>query len=214
MPPDRTPSTRRRRSLAIILGALCAVAVIAGGASLRLWIPGAPEPMPAPGLSAPVDAAGLRDEGYGVTMAVLGDVYAAFAQTGEAAIYDRLAEVAAGDALEALYLERAGALATGGLPDQLVHELRLTEGTWTIADGAMTVDARWTVLGQVGHAEHTHLRGNAYGAELTLAPAGGAWRLTDFRLTDVDRTGAGTYAMPDGAGAEALGPAGAAAPPG
>ena len=170
--------------------------------------------MPAPGLSAPVDAAGLRNEGYGVTMAVLSAVYAAFAQTGEAAIYDGLAEVAAGDALEALYLERAGALATGGLPDQLIHELRLTEGAWTLEGGAMTVDARWTVLGQVGHAEHTHMRGNAYGAELVIAPADGAWRLTDFRLTDVDRTGAGTYATPDGENAAAP-PAGPPeAPPG
>ena len=187
---------------------------MAGGASLWLRSGAASEPLPAPGLAAPVDAAGLRGEGYGVTMAVLGAIYAAFAKTGEAAVYDGLAEVAAGDALEALYLERAGALATGGLPDQLVHELRLTEGTWTVADGAMTVDARWTVLGQVGHAEHTHLRGNAYGAKLTIALSDGAWRLTDFRLTDVDRTGAGTYAAADDADAQAPGPAVPAAPPG
>jgi hypothetical protein len=57
---------------------------------------------------------------------------------------------------------------------------------------AVEMAARWRVLGTVGHAEHLHVRGNAYAADLTLEPVDGAWRLTGFALTDVDRTGAGT----------------------
>jgi hypothetical protein len=178
------------------LAALSAALLVAGGVGLWLRAPAAVPALPAPGLDASVDAAGLRAEGYDVTLAVLGAVYEACAETEEAAIYDGLARVAAGEALEALYLERAGALATGGLPDQVVHELRLTGGSWNLEDGALRADIRWAVLGEVGHAEHTHMRGNAYGAELTLGPAEGAWRLTGFRLTDVDRSEAGTLTTP------------------
>ncbi|WP_316015006.1 hypothetical protein [Roseobacter sp. HKCCA0434] len=169
--------------LVAVVAALVVLPMLRGDASSAA--------LPAPGLPQPVDADGLMRGQYPVTMAVLGEVYAAFAEVEEDAIYDGLAQVAAGDALEALYLERAGALAGGGLPDQVVHELRLTGGTWAREGEAMQADIRWVVLGEVGHAEHTHMRGNAYAAELTIGPSDGAWRLTDFVLTDVDRTGAG-----------------------
>ncbi len=173
--------------------ALIAVAALA---ALLLAVPAwrgsdAAEARPAPGLAAPVDAAGLVREAHVVIPAVLERIYEAFAATGEAEIYDGLAGVAAGDALEALYLERAGALASGGLPDQVVHEIRVLSGTWAEDGDAMRADIRWTVIGEVGHDAHTHMRGNAYGAVLRLEPEDGAWRLTGFDLTDVDRTGAG-----------------------
>ncbi|MFO6463484.1 hypothetical protein ACK8OR_03745 [Jannaschia sp. KMU-145] len=210
MSDDANPA---RRWLPIAL-ALAACLALAAGLAAWTGRSAASAPLPAPGLGAPVTAEGLRGNGYYVTVAVLEAVYAAFAQTDEAAIYDGLAEVAAAEALEALYLERAGALATGGLPDQVVHELSLTDGTWRIADGAMTADVRWAVLGEVGHSEHTHMRGNAYGAELTIAPADGAWRLTEFSLTEVDRTGAGTLTTLSEADQPASDDAPAVAPPG
>lgn len=200
MTKENSP-TAPRTSIAIGLSTLLAIALLVGG-SVMLLGPTAAPALPAPGLDAPVDAEGIRGEGYGVTLAVLAAIYDAFAKTDEAEIYDGLASVAAGDALEALYLERAGALATGGLPDQVVHELSLTEGTWRMADGAMTADIHWAVLAQVGHSEHTHMRGNAYGAELLIAPADGAWKLTEFRLTEVDRTEAGTLTTVEGEDAE------------
>lgn len=193
MVPDEPPPTRRPALGVPVVASVLLTVALAGGAGFWFLRAPASPALPAPGLATPVDADGLRGEGYSVTVAVLGTIYEAFAQTDEAAIYDGLARVAAGDALEALYLERAGALATGGLPDQVVHELSLTDGTWRMTEGEMAADIRWAVLGQVGHSEHTHMRGNAYGAELTIAPADGAWRLTGFRLTDVDRTGAGTF---------------------
>ncbi|MGR3485624.1 MAG: hypothetical protein ACU0BF_09795 [Paracoccaceae bacterium] len=186
--PDTPPSSPARR-LATIAVPVVAVALLLALVFLR---PGASaEPLPAPGLDAPVVAEELRGKGYPVTLAVLAAIYEAFASTDEARIYDGLATVAAGEALEALYLERAGALASGGIPDQTVMELTLRSGDWQVRDGRLEGDVRWAVLGQVGHAEHTHLRGNAYAATLVMAPTDGAWRLTGFDLTDVDRTQAG-----------------------
>jgi hypothetical protein len=203
---QHTAPPQARRVPAVPIVALTALLVLSAGAAFWFLRPGVVAALPAPGLDAPVDAEGLRGNGYYVTTAVLETIYAAFAETEEAAIYDGLAEVAAEEALEVLYLERAGALATGGLPDQVVHELELTDGTWRVADGEMAADIRWAVLGQVGHAEHTHMRGNAYGAELTIAPADGAWRLTRFELTDVDRTEAGTLTtVPDDPAAQTPG---------
>ncbi len=137
-------------------------------------------------------AAEVGGEGYRVTPALLSEVYKAFGETEESQIYDGLAKVAAGSALEQLYLERLGAMAGGGLePDQTIHEMELLSLSARSQGDAVTLDARWRVLGTVGHAEHMHVRGNAYAAELTLEPVEGAWRLTAFRLKDVDRTDAG-----------------------
>jgi len=135
-------------------------------------------------------------EVWRLTPELLLGIYDAFAETSETAIYDRLAMVASGDALVDLYLDRAGALAGGGLTesDQNVHEMQLTRlDTWR--DGAdLTIDATWQVIGTVGHDAHRHVRGNAYSATLSVSPVDGAWRLTGFDLRDVDRTLAGTQA--------------------
>ncbi|MGR3490969.1 MAG: hypothetical protein ACU0DW_02835 [Shimia sp.] len=148
---------------------------------------------PAPGLAEAVDAAELSIQGFAVIPAVLEQVYTAFGATEEDAIYDGLAQVAAGDALEALYLERIGAMAAAGLePDQEIHEMELLDLSAQTSGRSVDVSARWRVLGTVGHAEHLHVRGNAYAADLTLEPVDEAWRLTAFTLTDVDRTDAGT----------------------
>ena len=137
-------------------------------------------------------AAEVGVEGYKVAPALLSEVYKAFGETEEAQIYDGLAKVAAGPALEQLYLERLGAMAGGGLePDQTIHEMELLGLGAHSQDNMVTLDAKWRVLGTVGHAEHMHVRGNAYSATLTLEPVDGAWRLTGFQLNDVDRTDAG-----------------------
>ncbi|MBM2575708.1 hypothetical protein JQC91_05265 [Jannaschia sp. Os4] len=197
------PTSPRARPVAVWIGIAAALAVVAVAAALALTGASARGPLPAPGLAEPVDAAGLTREAHQVLPVILADIYAAFAETEEAAIYDGLSGVAAGAALEALYLEQAGALASGGLPDQVVHEIRLLSGDWGVEDGdAVRADIRWAVLGQVGHDEHTHMRGNAYGADLLIEPSDGAWRLTGFALTDVDRTDAGTLVTEPGGDAD------------
>lgn len=147
----------------------------------------------APGLD-PMTIDEARAEFWRLTPALLLEVYDAFGQTEEDMIYDTLAGVTHGDALEYLYLERVGAMAGGGLEeaDQKIHEIKLLN-TQVSRDGAtLAIDASWQVVGTVGHAEHLHVRGNTYNADLLVAPVDGAWRITDFELLDVNRDAAGT----------------------
>jgi len=123
----------------------------------------------APGLD-PLTVPEAQTEFWRLTPALLLQVYDAFGQTGEDAIYDTLAGVTHGEALEYLYLERVGAMAGGGLEedaDQTIHEIKLLN-TQVSRDGdALTIDASWQVIGTVGHAEHMHVRGNTYSADLS-----------------------------------------------
>lgn len=134
-----------------------------------------------------------------LTPALLLVVYEAFAATQEDAIYDTLASVTHGDALEYLYLERVGSMAGGGLEeaDQEIHEIKLLTTRVSREDTSLKIDSAWQVIGTVGHAEHLHVRGNTYRANLTVSPVEGAWRITDFDLLDVNRDGAGeTFLAP------------------
>lgn len=152
----------------------------------------------APGLD-PMTVDQARTEFWRLTPALLLVVYDAFSQTEEDAIYDTLASVTSGDALEYLYLERVGAMAGGGLEeaDQTIHEIKLL-GTQVYRSGeSLAIDASWQVVGTVGHAEHLHVRGNTYSADLSVSPVDGAWRITDFELLDVNRDDAGeTFLAP------------------
>lgn len=184
----------------VLLLALVLAPVAAGLVGLALWFASGqdrlaraePAAHPVPELPplAPADAMGAA---WQLAPALLLEVYTAFAETEEGTIYDRLAAVAADEALVSLYLDRAGALAGGGLTgaDQTVHEMQVTRlDTWR--EGAtLIMDTTWEVIGTVGHGEHTHVRGNAYRATLTVAPVAGAWRIVGFELHDVDRTRAG-----------------------
>jgi hypothetical protein len=156
----------------------------------------------APGLE-PLTIEQARAEFWRLTPALLLVVYDAFGQTDEDTIYDTLASVTHGEALEYLYLERIGAMAGGGLEeaDQTIHEIKLLT-TQVARDGAtLAIDASWQVIGTVGHAEHLHVRGNTYSADLSVAPVDGAWRITDFELLDVNRDAAGeTFLVPEADG--------------
>ncbi|MEM1150234.1 MAG: hypothetical protein AAGI03_06710 [Pseudomonadota bacterium] len=138
---------------------------------------------------------------YELTPALLIVVYEAFGETQENEIYDTLEGVTHGDALEYLYLERVGAMKGGGLEedaDQTIHEIKLLNTDLTRQQDALVIDATWQVIGTVGHAEHLHVRGNTYSAELTVAPVDGAWRITAFNLLDVNRDAAGeTFLAPE-----------------
>jgi len=152
----------------------------------------------APGLE-PMTIEEARAEFWRLTPALLLVVYDAFGQTQEDAIYDSLASVTHGDALEYLYLERVGAMSGGGLEeaDQTIHEIKLLDTQVTRDGASLVIDASWQVIGTVGHAEHLHVRGNTYGADLLVSPIEGAWRITDFDLREVNRDAAGeTFLAP------------------
>ncbi|SLN40751.1 hypothetical protein [Pseudooctadecabacter jejudonensis] len=153
----------------------------------------------APGLD-PLTIEDARGEFWRLTPALLLVVYEAFNETQEDAIYDTLADVTHGDALEYLYLERVGAMAGGGLDEtqQTIHEIKLLNTQVAREDATLLIDASWQVIGTVGHAEHLHVRGNTYSADLRVTPVDGAWRITDFELLDVNRDTAGeTFLAPD-----------------
>lgn len=140
-----------------------------------------------------------QNDFWRLTPALLLVVYEAFGATEEAVIYDTLAGVTHGGALEYLYLERVGAMAGGGLEeaDQTIHEIKLLNTQVTRESAALSIDASWQVIGTVGHAEHLHVRGNTYSADLTVAPVEGAWKITDFELLEVNRDAAGeTFLAP------------------
>ncbi len=153
----------------------------------------------APGLD-PLTIEDAQLEFWRLTPALLLVVYDAFGRTQESEIYDTLASVTHGEALEYLYLERVGAMAGGGLEeaDQTIHEIKLLT-THVGREGAtLKIDAAWQVIGTVGHAEHLHVRGNTYSADLVVAPVEGAWRITDFTLREVNRDAAGeVFVNPD-----------------
>ncbi|WP_133122594.1 hypothetical protein [Yoonia maricola] len=152
----------------------------------------------APGLD-PMTIEEARTEFWRLTPALLLVVYEAFGETEEDRIYDTLASVTYGDALEYLYLERVGAMAGGGLEeaDQTIHEIKLLNTRVSRDGGTLAIDASWQVIGTVGHAEHLHVRGNTYSADLSVSPVEGAWRITDFELLDVNRDTAGeTFLAP------------------
>jgi hypothetical protein len=152
----------------------------------------------APGLE-PLTIEGAREDFWQLTPALLLVVYDAFGETEEGVIYDTLARVTHGDALEYLYLERVGAMAGGGLEeaDQKIHEIKLLKTNVSRERASLKIDASWQVIGTVGHSEHLHVRGNTYSADLTVSPVEGAWRITDFKLLDVNRDTAGeTFPAP------------------
>ena len=155
----------------------------------------------APGLQ-PLTISDAQVEFWRLAPALLLVVYGAFGKTGEGEIYDTLASVTHGDALEYLYLERIGAMAGGGLDeaDQTIHEIKLLTTHVGRERETLKIDAAWQVIGTVGHAEHLHVRGNTYSADLVVAPVDGAWRITDFTLREVNRDAAGeTFLAPDAA---------------
>ena len=152
----------------------------------------------APGLE-PMTIAAAQDAFWQLTPALLLVVYDAFGKAQEGEIYDTLASVTHGEALEYLYLERVGAMAGGGLEeaDQTIHEISLLTTDVTRKNDRLNIDASWQVIGTVGHAEHLHVRGNTYSADLVVAPVDGAWRITDFTLREVNRDAAGeTFPAP------------------
>ena len=181
--------------------AIVAAAALALGAVL--WAPtrdnvSETEAFTAPGVE-PMTLSAAAENFWQLTPALLLGVYSAFGEVEEGAIYDTLAIVSGGEALEYLYLERVGAMARGGLqePDQDIHEIKLLETRVTRAGARLHLDASWQVIGTVGHAEHLHVRGNTYSADLTIEPVEGAWRITDFTLLDVNRDAAGeTFLAP------------------
>ncbi len=177
--------------IALLIGVLLAAPalILAIGSALR---PTPPSAYTAPGME-PLTPSDAQNQMFDLLPSLLLEIYTAFGQVEEQQIYDTLAVAAHGDALEALYLERAGAMVGGGLTeaDQTIHEMSLKSASSRQSGETFRLDAAWEVIGTVGHSEHLHVRGNTYHANLTIAPVAGAWKIVEFELTDVDRSAVG-----------------------
>ena len=181
-----------------IIASVAAIAAVIGLLVMRDNGQDRNQAFTAPGLD-PMTFDQAQDQFYRLAPALLLVVYDAFGRTGEDEIYDTLASVAGETALEELYLERVGAMAGGGLEeaDQTIHEIKLLTSKVSAGDGDLVIDASWQVIGTVGHAEHLHVRGNTYSADLTISPVDASWKITGFALRDVNRDTAGeTFLAP------------------
>lgn len=130
-----------------------------------------------------LDQAGLES----VVARVLEQVYSAFAEVEEEAIYDGLATVTHGELLTDLYLQRRQAqLYEGGGAGDILS-IELFELSAEERGAGYIADAGWRVVGRVGHEGHVHERMNLYDARLQISPIEGQWRLIAFELGDVVR---------------------------
>jgi hypothetical protein len=184
--------TLARATLAIAAACAASIAVMAvalsvvepRGDAAADWPPATPE------------AAAAQPEAM-LGMA-LEQIYRAFGETGETAIYDALARVAADDALEALYLQRRDALVNAAFDGgaQRVDHVDVLAAEATVEADRVAIDGRWRVIGAVGHEDHQHVRGAAYTARLSFALRPEGWRVVAFDLRDIDREAIGAPVDP------------------
>jgi hypothetical protein len=121
---------------------------------------------------------------------LLHNVYRAFDFRGEDAVYDVLERSVAGDLLADVYLEtRKGLeLANQGGAQVKVKNIEMLSTELTGDDGnAIGVEARWNVMGSVGHWGHIHQRTNGYHAQLRVSEVDGAWKLTGLEILAEER---------------------------
>ena len=121
---------------------------------------------------------------------LLHNVYRAFDYRGEDTVYDVLARSVAGDLLADVYLEtRQGLeLANQGGAQVKVKDIEMLSTELTGDDGnAIGVEARWNVMGSVGHWGHLHQRTNGYHALLRVSDVDGAWKLTGLEILTEER---------------------------
>lgn len=149
------------------------IAIVIGGAVI-LW-PFTPVNIRSPGGAvAPVS----QVQAELIVTPLLRNVYRAFDQRQEGAIYDVLARSIEGDLLPQIYLQTINALT---LDEQDATRARVTDLGVQIDSVRMipkvhgfVADVQWTVLGTVGHWGHQHQRVNRYDAIITVKaiPAG------------------------------------------
>ncbi len=117
-------------------------------------------------------AAVSTDQAERILSPLLRNVYRAFDQRQESAIYDVLARSIEGDLLPRIYLQTINALTLDAQDatrarvtdlDVQVESVRMTPGSH-----GFIADVQWTALGTVGHWGHQHQRINRYTAKVTV----------------------------------------------
>ncbi|MGB3647607.1 MAG: hypothetical protein WA992_03610 [Desulfobulbales bacterium] len=127
-----------------------------------------------------------------IVLSLLKNVYRAFDFREEEDVYDKLAISVSGDLLTDVYLQSRQSMIieqAGGAQAKVkkvdVWETEVKESSKQ--KGALDIKTKWTAIGSVGHWGHIHTRQNVYDAILTLAVAGGSWKITGIELLEEKR---------------------------
>ncbi|WP_430817048.1 hypothetical protein [Carboxylicivirga sp. RSCT41] len=122
---------------------------------------------------------------------LLTNVYRAFDQKLEDAVYDRLALSVTDEQLAEIYLQNreSMALENRGGARATVDEVTISE-VYAISQlkaGTYQADTEWTVRGSVNHFGHTHYRQNRYRALVTLIIEKDIWKIGNVEILDARR---------------------------
>ena len=132
-----------------------------------------------------------------VFLALHANLYSAFEDTREEAIYEGLARAARGDLREELFEHVRGTLTMveeGGARAE-VEALRHGRVELLSSDGApasFEVEASWEVDGAVHHFGHFHRRTTAYTARYRIEEGPEGWRMVEHRPVDQRRLAVST----------------------
>lgn len=177
----------RKRAFHRVRNVLAGLAIVGVGAWV-LWpvgnfvvaVPGARPPQV------------TTDEARAAVGSLVENVYRAFDQNSESAIYDVLERSVEGPLLQTLYLQTIQALTLEGqdgtrvkVNDLYVH----VDSAVPLADGeaGFVAECQWTARGTVGHWGHLHQRLNRYTARVTVEDVKGAWKMTGLEVMEERR---------------------------
>lgn len=166
-----------------VAGRLCA-GWIAAGLALAAALEAAP-----PSRAAP---AGVSGAAPAILAEALATLYAAYAETEEAAIYDGVAAAAEEPLAAALYLERRGALVADDVGETRFLGVRVEAFELAAPPTPDRIEAvaTWLAAAELAHFGHVHERVGRFSAEVTLRRRADGWRLTRFRLRDAESAAA------------------------
>jgi len=177
---------RRGRRAGPAFGALCIVAAVLGRSIGVVEV--APLWSSRVALPAPPQARAIFE-------ALHANLYAAFAEQSEDAIYDQLAIAVApelldsmyGDVYESLILrQEGGAVCSIASVDRI--EGGIDESAYEVgAAPVFDVDWSWSVKGIVSHHGHVHERVNRYRATYTVRHDGAAWKIAAVEVHEHER---------------------------
>ena len=130
-------------------------------------------------------------EAESIVSPLLRNIYRAFDQRQESAIYDVLSRSADGPLLKQLYLEIHSALSLDAAEGARVHVSEFAAEVLDVQPGSprnsFTARVSWSALGAVGHWGHSHTRTNVINGRVTVQPVNDAWKITGLEILDQRR---------------------------
>lgn len=133
-----------------------------------------------------------EEQARGVFHGLLRNVYGAFDEREEGAVYDVLAESVSGDLLQEVYLEMNQMLILrnqGGARVKVKKVEVLEAEPYVVGEGGGVLGqrwrCRWNVSGSVGHWGHVHQRTGQYEAILGIEAVDGVWKLVGLKMVDL-----------------------------